>query len=650
MKRILVVLLILGAAELAVAQQYKFGKVSKEELSETVYALDSSANAAILYKNRKSYFTYLGGNITLTTDYFFRIKIYNKEGVDWATNKQYLSNSGGQRETFSGLKAYTYNLIDGKIEETKLDKKEIFKERVNDRLSTVKFTMPNVKDGSVIEYKYRVTSPFFWNVDDVVAQYEIPIKKLDISVALWEYFKFSTMPKGYHRLNIQSTKKLNKDFNTNDVLMTIKQDNIPGIKEEAYVNNIDNYKAGLAFEIRQFIIPGSVYENFSTSWDDVVKNIYESESFGGQLGKLRFLNDDLEALKLVATTDEQKIVAAMEYVKSKIVWNGYNGKYSYDGLKKAVEEGSGNSADVNLLLVGVLQQLGVKSNPVLVSTRSNGVVLFPSEDGFNYVVAAIEGQNTVTLIDATEKYGVPGILPERALNWRGRIVRENGSSTWVDLENKKASKVIANLNINIEDDGTITGMSRTQYVNYAAMEYRDENIKITEDDLIASLENKNGDIMIDEFKIQNKKDLYKPVIELFTFEGEDLVEGVGNQMMFKPLFFKAITENPFKMDERQYPVDFGSPFEIKNTIRINIPAGYEIASVPEMMAIGLPKNLGVYKFVVNQQGNSISIMTIYKMNTAIYPAEQYKYLKEFYSAMVNKSLESVVIKKSDLLK
>ena len=140
------------------------------------------------------------------------------------------------------------------------------------------------------------------------------------------------------------------------------------------------------------------------------------------------------------------------------------------------------------------------------------------------------------------------------------------------------------------------------------------------------------------------------VTEMFKFEGEDMVEVLGDQMMFKPLFFKALTENPFKLDERMYPVDFGTPFEIKNRIGISIPEGFEIVSVPETLAIGLPEDLGVYKFVVKQQGNSIMITTIMQVNTSVYPAYQYEYLKEFYNAIVNKCAESVVIKKGALIK
>lgn len=650
MKKTLVVLLFFGIAELSFAQDYKFGRISEEEVAETIYQEDSTANAAVLYKKRNSYYSYNGSGVVLTTDYHLRIKIYTKEGIDWATHTQYLANTTASRESFSGLKGVTYNLVNGEVEETKLDKKEVFKESITDRITSVKFTMPNVSDGSVVEFKYRVTSPFYWMVDDIVAQYEIPIKKLDISVALWEYFKFSTMPKGYLPLNIQRSKKHNKTFETSDVLITINQNNIPAIIEEAYVNNIENYMAGLAFEIRQFVIPGSVFENFTTSWDDVAKNIYESDSFGGELGRLRFLKEEIAELQAAAKTDSEKIVAAMQYVKSKIIWNGTNSKYSFEGIKNAVKEGSGNSADINLLLTGVLRELGLTANPVLVSTRSNGIVLFPSNDGFNYVTAAVELENGVLILDATEKYGVPGVLPMRVLNGQGRLVRENRSSRWVTLTNSQPSKITSNMNITIKGDGTVEGMSRTQHVNSAALYYRDKNVNVNEDDFITSIEAKNGDIMIGNFTIQNKAKLFKPVIEMFTFEAEDLVEQVGNQMMFKPLFFKAITENPFKLDERQYPVDFGTPFEIKNTVRISVPEGYEIVSVPEQLAIGLPEDLGVYKFVVNQQGNTISIMTLHKVNTGIYPATHYTYLKEFYNAIVNKSLESVVIKKSDLLK
>ena len=85
----------------------------------------------------------------------------------------------GITKSFQGLKAYTYNLIDGKIDEVKLKKDGVFKEEISKYFDQNKITMPNIKEGSIIEYKYTVTSPFFSNVDEFVFQYDIPVKKLE---------------------------------------------------------------------------------------------------------------------------------------------------------------------------------------------------------------------------------------------------------------------------------------------------------------------------------------------------------------------------------------------------------------------------------------------------------------------------------------
>ena len=84
----------------------------------------------------------------------------------------------------------------------------------------------------------------------------------------------------------------------------------------------------------------------------------------------------------------------------------------------------------------MLRYAGLNANPILVSTRSNGIPLFPTTDGFNYVIAGIEVQDAVILLDATERNSFPNILPNRALNWMGRLVRKDGSSSSVASQNK----------------------------------------------------------------------------------------------------------------------------------------------------------------------------------------------------------------------
>ena len=97
------------------AQNFDFGKVSKEELQEKFNPLDSSASATYLYKYRKTFFEYRQEQgFKLITEIHERIKIYNQEGFDYATISVRLGKNGSDEEEFSGLKAYTYNFVDGK--------------------------------------------------------------------------------------------------------------------------------------------------------------------------------------------------------------------------------------------------------------------------------------------------------------------------------------------------------------------------------------------------------------------------------------------------------------------------------------------------------------------------------------------------------
>ncbi len=327
-------------------------------------------------------------------------------------------------------------------------------------------------------------------------------------------------------------------------------------------------------------------------------------------------------------------------------WNGIYGKYTDVGVKKAYKEGVGNIAEINLMLVAMLREGGINANPVLVSTRNYGIPLFPTSKGFNYVIVAVEINENIILLDASEEYSMPNVLPYRTINWRGRLVKEDGTSLWVDVIPTTHAVDNINMNISIDSDGYVDGMQRTSYINMQALSYRKKDAKIKDEAIIEKRENENEAIEIADFKIINKTEGYKPVTEMFKFSSEDLIETVGDRMYFKPLFFNSQTKNPFKLDKREYPIDFGTPFIEKKMVRITIPEGYIIESIPESIAIGLPNNYGVYIFNVKIQENKMMILSKLQMNTAVYPVLNYDEIKEFYKIIVNKNLEQIVLKKA----
>ncbi|MGB1232516.1 MAG: transglutaminase domain-containing protein, partial [Winogradskyella sp.] len=206
--------------------------------------------------------------------------------------------------------------------------------------------------------------------------------------------------------------------------------NIEALKaDEPYVTNINNYRGGTKFELAQtnFITIGGEYKNYTSSWEGVSKQIFNSISFGEELIKSNYYKKDLEKILAIAKNDSEKIGLIFDFVKSKVKWNGYYGKYTGNGVRKAYKENSGNVADINLMLTSMLRSSGLNAYPVLVSSRGNGVPLFPTLDGFDYVISMVKFQDdSYVLLDASEFYSLPNVLTRRALNWKGRVVTKNG--------------------------------------------------------------------------------------------------------------------------------------------------------------------------------------------------------------------------------
>ncbi|WP_339882445.1 transglutaminase domain-containing protein [Polaribacter vadi] len=652
-KKIIVLFILIAQIATVTAQNYKFGKVSKEELEEKFHPLDSTADASYLYKYRRSYFNYSDTQgFQLITEIHQRIKIYTKEGFEYATKSiTYYNPDSGERESVNSIKGYTFYLKNGKVEKEKLSKDGIFQEKINEYNSRKKITMSKITEGCVLELKYTIVSPYPTSIEDVEFQKSIPIKKLKSQIEFPEYYTFKTIAKGYYSVPMTNTSKGSKIGNTNfrTEIFNFEDENIPALKNnEAYVANINNYRGGVKFELAQtnFISIGGDFKNYSNSWETVGKQIFKSTSFGSELDKSSYYRDDLEKILANNTSDQDKIGAIFEFVKSQVKWNGFYGKYAEKGVRAAYKENTGNVADINLMLTSMLRSAGLEANPVLVSSRGNGVPLFPTLNGFDYVISIVQfPDNSYVLLDATELYSLPNVLPVRALNWDGRIVTKDGTSSWVKLSSTKHAIEDNMMMVKISDDLIVEGLIRTKYENLNALNFRKNYNHIKEEELIKDYE-ENNNIETEEFKILNQEDIYKDIVRNVKFSSEDLIEQIGNKLYIEPNLFLTKRENPFKLAERKYPVDFATAWRDINRVSIEIPEGYTVEKLPESLAIALPNNLGVFKYQVSQNGNKVKSLSILEFNSAMIPSEYYAYLKDFYSKLVKKQTEKIVLIKS----
>ena len=196
-KKTLLFLLLFVTFLNSTAQNFELGKVSIAELQQKVHPTDTSAVAAILFEKGRNTYEYSQENgFVMITEVKTRIKIYKKEGYDWANKSIAYYAPGEDNERVEFSKAVSYNLVDGKIVKTKLQKEGEFKEKVDKYYSRAKITMPAVKEGTIIEFVYRITSPYLsfpdWNF-----QQSIPVAYSEFTTSIPEYFIFKTFLKGF---------------------------------------------------------------------------------------------------------------------------------------------------------------------------------------------------------------------------------------------------------------------------------------------------------------------------------------------------------------------------------------------------------------------------------------------------------------------
>ena len=673
--KLALLILVIFAVQSTWAQDFRFGKVSIEEINEKQHPTDPTADAAILYREITSTFHYdQTKGFYLVSDVFERVKIYTKKGFNWGNKNVSLYASGTSKDALSRLRAVTYSLGDnGKIHEEKIRKDGIFDVDYNQYHSQKKFTMPDLKEGAVIEYRYSVSSPFIGNIDEFIFQEEIPVNKVEISFAYPDWFTFQSYHKGWIPFNIKTDAKTSslaysqitddskrqglsgaafgprstiRTVPYDEIINKVSMDNVPALKIEAYAGNIRNYSSGLKFELSYTQYPGEMVKTHTTTWDAVTKNIYDTESFGRELERTGYFKKDIDALLVGVSDSREKTIKIFDFVKKNITWNGIEGYHTKDGVREAFRKGSGNVAEINLALTAMLRYAGLNADPVLISTKNHGMPLFPTRNGFNFVVAGVVLNNEVLLLDATNKYSEIGVLQPSLLNWNGRLVRKDKTSDWVTLAPSGHAVSDAMVAIKLSEDLKLSGNVQSRVTGNYAFQYRDSYSKLSLAEQQKRLEKQWNSVDISDISFKNLDDVAHPVSLQYKFETADLVDEIAGKLYFSPLTFLALQESPFKSESRNYPVDFGYPLKDRFLVTIDIPEGYLVESIPENVQMVLNKEMGYFRYLISDLGGKLQLSVELSINQAVIAAEDYLDIKRLYEMVVSKQAEKVVLVKA----
>lgn len=629
-----------------------FGKPSKEELELNSYEAEPEAAGVVLYESGNYYAVSIVKKTAfrLVMEIHRKVKVFDlaKFGNSTVEIPYYVGN-GFYEEEVLDYKAITHN---GILQDA-VQANSFYKIEKSSGRKALKFTFPNVQNGSILEYKYTFVTPYFFDMNGWEFQNNFPTIYSFFQTVLPVNIKFNRVLYGPKKLDNHSNSIKKDGFlipsNNGHVDSEVNiyvMKNIPSFEEEKFMLSRKNYISRIAYEPLSYKPFHGEEKVYTRSWKDVDHQFESRGDFGDQLNKNNYFRRKLPNTVLQIKDDMERAKAVYAFIQNNYTWNGRYFNYGND-IKDSFQDKLGSVSDINLSLVNAFEAANLHSKSVILSTRDNGLPteLYPVLSNFNYVLAVLMINNERILLDATDKQAPFGVIPFRALNVQGRVMDFKKGSYWMPIEPFKQNIHYANAHITATENGSFFGKVNQASYGYIGLEKRntiaDENL---EEYIKVEVTDKAG-IEIDDYQVEDIGDIEKPLKENYSISVEP--ETVGDKVILHPFFNKTyLNENPFKMKERSYPMDFGFPFSNTYLIAIDLGNVYEIEQLPKSRSIKLPNDDGECSVTYIAEANKINIRFNMKLNAYHFPSDAYSSLKEYFGTMITiLKEESIILKK-----
>lgn len=625
----------------------EWGEISMEELEMDHYPADSNATAVILSDYGETTFQRNG---RLEFERHRRIKILSEDAYDdWGT-VEITYYDEDRTERVDNIEAHTVVLnAEGEQETYELDEDDIFEEDIDDTHQRITFTLPNLQPGAVIEYAYRVRSyqPHF--LRSWTFQTTEPTLYSEYETSIPQIFQYAILSQGTQSYDVQERDESN--FGTRlraaDYRWVMKD--VPALRAEPYMTTLENHRAKIRFQLQSVNLPNRRSTSVMGSWEELTEDLLEHDKLGDQIGDHRAVRNAARDVINDVEAPADQLRALYDHVVDAMSWNDRSTLYAQSDLDDVLERGSGSSAEINLLLVSMLQEADVDmAAPVLISTRSHGktMPLYPFLSQFNDLIVAVSLGEQTLLLDATDPHRPMGVLPTRALNDNGYLLHEENAQ-WVQIPRNMMRQHTFFAQGTLRPDGTVEANVRATYDGSSITSRRREYASADDDVSFVK------DTIFDRY---DNAEVTDPAIEIPDTRSEAVVvdagvtlpayaRSVSDFIYLNPVVLGRWDTNPFQNPERTYPVDFGYPMQVQQTLSLQLPEGYTIEERPQNARIQFMDDGGEYTRLAQSNGNSLTVRMVYTLRQSVVGPANYDALRDFFAHIVDMEAEPIVLRK-----
>ncbi len=652
MKKLILCILAIVTPLISKAQENyseEYGKITQHEASMTEYEADPEAEALVIYDIGTNYFlNHEGQGVLLHMERKTKIKILKAAGTKYANIEIPYYINGERIESVQDIEAIVYNYDNGKLTKTPLNTKKIFEEKVNNNTSVLKIAFPDVREGSIIEYKYQIVSPFFVHMRKWEFQQKIPVIHSKLIYRAIPYYEYTYLARGINKFDeynfVENPHEIRLgSLICKEVIFTFGMNKLPAFRDEEFISSEEDFMKALNFQLSKIYYPTGGSNTYISTWSELCDEFLKDDDFG------KYIKDSekdgkklLPTLNITGKSQLERAIEISQYVKNMYKWNGGNSKFASDKLSTFLKEKSGNAADINLYLIGLLKAANIPVNPVVLSTRNHGAISksHPFQQFLNYVIAEINVDGKKYFIDATDPYRYFDELPIRCTNVESLVVKPK-TEEWTLTTQKEVSisnktfkiKVLPEkqlLNVNIEY--TLSGQDAYQFRDIYAGK---------KDNLVDYVKKYSNISIKDSITVINYWETNKPFG--FSFNTSIGMENASGKLFVQPFCNLSVSDNMFKQNIRTLPVDLMYLRIAEFKSEIEIPDGYKVEYLPK--DINHNSRLITITYSAKKVDNKIEISAKYGFNLDKYDAKDYPALKYSFAEIIKQFSDMVVLVK-----
>jgi hypothetical protein len=647
-------------------ENIKFGKITPADFTLTAEKFDSGSNALIIADIGTVKFEGNNeGSFNIIITRFKRVKVINKNGIDVGSFEISLFHAGSDAERIVSLKGTTFNLENGVVKETRLDDKSVFTQKFNANLDDKKFSMPALKEGSIFDLEYTVKSPYLHRLNPWAFQGAYPRLWSEYTVIIPPCLHYVMREQGDTHFHIDTTMevasnytvRVNNGATANDDIYNITDNstyrrwvktNVPALQEEPFTTTIDNYNSQITFQLEYIQWTKTSDRHYQKStWNLLSKSLMEDEDFGRSLNsEAGWMTEEVNKIIQGAKTEDEKTYKIYTYIRNNIKSGGERGIYKQNSFKDIFRKKTGGIADINLLLTAMLISAGINAEPVILSTRDNGIADpgYPLTDEYNYVVCVAFPDKKLVTLDASKTFMKYGELPLSCYNGYGHIINLENPIPIFFISDSITEKKLTNVIIINDDKGKPSG-------GFTSMPGRGEAYDVREEissSSVKAYEKKLSDryapeLAIENFGIDSLQKYDFPISIHYDFTLKNLSS--QDILYFNPMLNEAYKTNPFKSSNRLYPVEMPYRIDETYTLNMDIPTGYKVDEIPKSARVLYNENEGMFEYLIQKSDESIQLRVRLKLNKAFFPTDEYGTLRDFFASVVGKEGEQIVFKK-----